>query len=93
MYTLQQATDFNPEGRPQQLLLQLLHLMCRVEKKYLVHLKKECCSRDDTPPCSAPVSTWKYSNLKTLSFSTRLHGIFSCVSAILEYSITRLTKK
>ena len=28
--------------------------------------------------CSAPVSTWKYSNLKTLSFSTRLHEFFSC---------------
>ena len=35
---------------------------------------KERCSRD-IPCCSAPVSvsTWKYSNLKTLSFSTRLH--------------------
>ena len=29
--------------------------------------------------CSAPVSTWKYSDLKTLSFSTRLHKNFSCV--------------
>ena len=28
--------------------------------------------------CSAPVSTWKYSDLKTLSFSTRLHDFFSC---------------
>ena len=28
--------------------------------------------------CSAPVSTWKYSAARFLSFSTRLHEIFSC---------------
>ena len=35
---------------------------------------------------SAPVNTWKYSDLKTLSFSTRLHKNFSCASNVADES-------
>ena len=54
------------------------HLMCRVKKSSWYIFKKESCSRH-TLSCSAPINTWKYSDLKTLSFSTRLHEIFPCV--------------
>ena len=33
-----------------------------------------------------PVSTWKYRASHFLNFSTRLHGIFSCVSSCLSSS-------
>ena len=75
MYTSQQSTNFNQRVDLGNSYCNCFHLMPRVEKSTLY---KSAALLIHTM-CSAPVSTWKYSDLKTLSFSTRLHEIFSCV--------------
>ena len=53
--------------------MQLVYLMPRVEKSTWYIFKKRRCSRDT--PC---LDSCKYLEIKTLSFSTRLHKSFSC---------------
>ena len=68
--------QFQPDGCPQKLLSHLLSLDVSCWKQYLVHCSVE--SSVQVIHCVVcPVNTWK---LKTLSFSTRLHKMFSCVS-------------
>ena len=82
MYTSQQSTDFNQRVDLGNSYCNCFHLMCRVEKStWYIFLKRALLSWYTV--CSAPVSTWKYSDLKTLSFSTRPHTKNSCVVSSL----------
>ena len=66
---------FQPEGWPQQLLLQLLHLMCRVEKSTWYIFKKTLYSRD-TPSCSAPCKYLEIQRSSFLKFQYQATQIF-----------------
>ena len=77
MYTAATVTDFNQRVDLGNSYCNCFHLMPRVEKSTWYIFKKRVLLLWYSV-CSTPGSTWEYSNLRTLSFSIRLHEIISC---------------